>query len=167
MNSKGLLILEGDDFKLLKTDKNTHLTHNLNTKYSIVMFSTNDCNQCKIMRPILNKFIHYNNDIQLIVVDVYDDSSVKLIELSKQTTTPLQYVPLIYFYVNGIPYKKFDGQYTSEDFSLFINNVLNEASKINNIKIDDPEIPPYTIGIPNSSKVCYLTYSNAYEKTNI
>lgn len=161
MNSaKGLLILEEEDFELVKTDKVTHLVHTLDCKYSVVMFYTDECNQCHLVKPILRKFLN-NSNVQICMVNVYDPDSTNLIQLSAKTTTPLQHVPFIIFYINGVPFKKFDGQYTETDFKNFINNVMFEASKIkdtNNIG----EIPPYTIGKPNSAKVCYLSFQNAY-----
>jgi hypothetical protein len=161
MNSaKGLLILEEEDFELVESGKVTHLTHTVGCKYSIVMFYTDDCDQCKIIKPVLLSFVG-NPTIQICMVNVYDPDSVKLIEQSQKTTTPLQHVPFIVFYINGIPFKKYDGQYNFSDFQNFIKNVMVEASKIKDTS-DINEIPPYTIGKPNSAKVCYLTYQKAY-----
>jgi thiol-disulfide isomerase/thioredoxin len=161
MNSaKGLLILEEEDFELVESGKVTHLIHTVGCKYSIVMFYTDECDQCKIIKPILLGFVG-NPTIQICMVNVYDADSVKLIEQSQKTTTPLQHVPFIVFYINGIPFKKYDGQYTFSDFQTFIKNVMTEASKIKDTS-EINEIPPYTIGKPNSAKVCYLTYQKAY-----
>jgi thiol-disulfide isomerase/thioredoxin len=161
MNSaKGLLILEEEDFELVESGKVTHLIHTVGCKYSIVMFYTDECDQCKIIKPILLGFVG-NPTIQICMVNVYDADSVRLIEQSQKTTTPLQHVPFIVFYINGIPFKKYDGQYTFSDFQTFIKNVMTEASKIKDTS-EINEIPPYTIGKPNSAKVCYLTYQKAY-----
>ena len=57
--------------------------------------------------------------------------------------------------------KKFDGNYTFNNFDTFLKNVLTEATKIvDTSTITD--IPPYTIGKPKTAKVCYLTYQKAY-----
>ena len=161
MNSaKGLLILEEEDFELVKTDKVTHLVHTLECKYSVILFYTDDCDQCRIVKPILQNFLGTPN-IQICMVNVYDPDSTNLIQLSTKTTTPLQHVPYIIFYINGIPFKKFDGQYNFTDFNNFIKNVMFEASKIKDTN-EIGEIPPYTIGKPNSAKVCYLSFKNAY-----
>lgn len=161
MNSaKGLLILEEEDFELVESGKVTHLIHTVGCKYSIVMFYTDECDQCKVIKPILLGFVG-NPTIQICVVNVYDPDSVNLIEQSQKTTTPLQHVPFIVFYINGIPFKKYDGQYNFSDFQSFVQNVMVEASKIKDTS-EINEIPPYTIGKPNSAKVCYLTYQKAY-----
>jgi len=159
-SAKGLLILEEEDFELVEAGKSTHLVHTVESKYSIVMFYTDECDQCKIIKPILLRFVG-NPTIQICMVNVYDPDSINLIQQSQKTTTPLQHVPFIVFYINGIPFKKYDGQYNLADFQTFIQNVMDEASKIKDTS-EISEIPPYTIGKPNSAKVCYLTYQKAY-----
>lgn len=161
MNSaKGLLILEEEDFELVETGKITHLVHTVESKYSIVMFYTDECDQCKIIKPILLSFVG-NPTIQICMVNVYDPDSTNLIQQSQNTSTPLLVVPFIVFYINGIPFKKYDGQYNRSDFQTFVKNVMDEASQVQDASQIN-EIPPYTIGKPNSAKVCYLTYQKAY-----
>jgi thiol-disulfide isomerase/thioredoxin len=162
MASKGLLILEEEDFELVETDKVIHLTHTVSSKFSIVMFYTDECDQCRVIKPILLSFVG-NPLVQICMVNVYDPDSTNLIQISQKTTTPLKHVPFIVFYVNGIPFKRFDGAYNHSDFQSFVKNVMAEASKLQDTsKIG--EIPPYTTGKPNSSKVCYLPYQKAYVK---
>lgn len=159
-SAKGLLILEEEDFELVETGKVTHLVHTVESKFSIVMFYTDECDQCKVIKPILLSFVG-NPTIQICMVNVYDPDSTNLIQMSQKTTTPLQHVPFIVFYINGVPFKKYDGGYNFQDFQTFIKNVMAEASKVKNTS-EIGEIPPYTIGKPNSTKVCYLTYQKAY-----
>ena len=160
-SAKGLLILEEDDFDLVESNNVVHLTlNNTNSKYSIVLFYTDDCDQCKIIKPIVMQFLN-RFPVQICMVNVYDPDSTNLIQLSQKTSTPLQHVPFIVFYINGIPFKKFDGNYTFNNFDTFLKNVLTEATKIvDTSTITD--IPPYTIGKPKTAKVCYLTYQKAY-----
>ncbi|ADO00386.1 hypothetical protein WIV_gp043 [Wiseana iridescent virus] len=159
-SAKGLLILEEEDFELVESGKVTHLVHTVESRFSIVMFYTDECDQCKVIKPILLSFVG-NPTIQICMVNVYDPDSTNLIQLSQKTTTPLQHVPFIVFYVDGVPFKKYDGGYNHQDFQTFIQKVYTEASKLKNTD-EISEIPPYTIGKPNSAKVCYLTYQKAY-----
>ena len=58
-SAKGLLILEEDDFDLVESNNVVHLTlNNTNSKYSIVLFYTDDCDQCKIIKPIVMQFLN-------------------------------------------------------------------------------------------------------------
>lgn len=160
--ARGLLILDEDDFELLRiNEKIVHMTHTLGgNRYSIVLFYTDDCPECKILKPVLLRFVGHP-DIQVCFLNVYDPDSPTIIEKSRKTSTPLEHVPFVVFYINGVPFKTFDGEYNFQDFQKFIKNVITEASKIQDTsKIS--EIPPYTTGKPNCSKVCYLTYNQAY-----
>lgn len=161
-SAKGLLILEEEDFELVESGKIVHLTHTVNCKFSVVIFYTDECDQCRIVKPILMSYVG-NPTIQICMVNIYDADSSNLISLSQNTTTPLRHVPLIIFYVNGIPYKRYDGGYNHHDFNKFIKDVVEEASQtLESLPDETGEIPPYTIGKPNSAKVCYLTYQKAY-----
>src|SRR5574344_788826 len=106
-SAKGLLILEEEDFELVETGKVIHLVHTVESKFSIVMFYTDECDQCKIIKPILLSFVG-NPTIQICMVNVYEPDSTNLIQMSQKTTTPLQHVPFIVFYINGVPFKKYD-----------------------------------------------------------
>ena len=68
-SAKGLLILEEEDFELVESGKITHLVHTVESKFSIVMFYTNECDQCKIIKPILLSFVG-NPTIQICMVNV-------------------------------------------------------------------------------------------------
>lgn len=175
-SAKGLLILEEEDFELLESraplkdgqdnarqaqnNKIIHMVHTVESKYSIVMFYTDQCDQCKIIKPILLSFVG-NPTIQICMVNVYDPDSTNLIQLSQKTSTPLQHVPYIVFYINGIPFKTYDGGYNLRDFQKFVQNVMTEAFKVKDAS-EISEIPPYTIGRPNAAKVCYLSFQKAY-----
>ena len=105
----------------------------------------------------LNRF-----PVQICMVNVYDPDSTNLIQLSQKTSTPLQHVPFIVFYVDGIQFKKFDGNYTFNNFDTFLKNVLTEATKIvDTSTITD--IPPYTIGKPKTTCLIIKRIKNDYE----
>ncbi len=43
------------------------------------------------------------------------------------TTTPIRYVPLISFYINGTPFKEFGGNYTEDNLRQFVKEVSIKA----------------------------------------
>jgi hypothetical protein len=96
------------------------------------------------------------------MVNVYNPDSSKLIEKSQNTTTPLQHVPFVVFYLHGKPFKVFDGQYNSTDFKNFLAGTEIEAGQPKNHTGSNDQISPYSTGKPKSAKVCYLSYQNAY-----
>lgn len=167
-SSTGLLILEEDDFRLIPSSTNSqnkqpihHMAHTVTTtRFSIVMFYTDDCRHCKTMKTHLREFVGYPT-LQVCMVNVYAADSVSLMNLSQKSTTPLSYVPYLVFYVDGVPFRHFDGNYTLADLKSFVKNVITEAGVARNVE-QATEIPPYTIGKPKTSKVCYLSYQKAY-----
>ena len=57
------------------------------------------------------------------------NNNLDIIEKSKKTNLPISYVPLILFYVNGIPYVQYTGEYNLEHIQIFINRVISNLQK--------------------------------------
>jgi hypothetical protein len=155
---KGLLILEEEDFNFVVDPhkKSSQMRLAIEGEYSLVLFYTNECDKCSLVKTDIMRFIGNKLNVQICMVNVYDESCAGLIEKSLQTTTPLKYVPFVVFYIQGFPFKIFDCEHSS--LVDFLTNTVTEADTV----VDTTKIPPYSIGKPNSSKVCYLTYKKAY-----
>ncbi len=65
------------------------------------MFSGNNCTYCQELNLFLKKLVGTIPNCQIGTVNV--SLQPELAELSQQTTTPIRYVPLIIFYINGTP----------------------------------------------------------------
>lgn len=161
-SSKGLMVLESDDFKFVDVpggdgkQPKTQMRLAIEGEYSLVLFYTNECDKCNRVKPELMKMVG-NPRVQICVVNVYHKSSDDLIGKSLKTTTPLQYVPFVVFYVKGFPFKVYNEE--GGDLAGFVFKSIEEASKTFDFS---DAIPSYSIGKPVASKVCYLTYSKAY-----
>jgi hypothetical protein len=100
----------------------------------------------------------------------------ELIDISKNSITPIKYVPYMVLYVNSIPYMEYQGPSDLNNIKNFIIEVANNIEKKQsftttkqNVKIENntTEIPAYCIGIPVCSKnVCYLDFNKAYTPVN-
>ncbi len=87
----------------------------------------------------------------------------ELAELSQQTTTPIRYVPLIIFYINGTPFKEFGGNYTEENCKTFVKEVSIKAYEIIGTPQQEEGSISHTVLERRCSKrVCYLNFDNAY-----
>lgn len=95
------------------------------------------------------------------------------VEMSKQSVTPIKYVPYIVLYFNMKPFMVYKGPYVADEIRRFIIEVANNIQKKQQfskaqIKQDDQEggIPAYTVGRPvcGDDKVCYLEFLSAYQK---
>ena len=92
--------------------------------------------------------------------------------MSKETITPVTYVPLIIFYTNGKPFMQYKGAYDGNDIARFVVEVAKNIqsnqkfSQPNAVKEQGRGIPAYTIGTPlyGTDDVCYLEFDDAYKK---
>ena len=106
---------------------------------------------------------------QFGVVNV--STSKKLVDMTRQTTSPITYVPLLILYVNGRPYMKYDGEKSDTAIRNFIVDV-SKTIYVNGFtkSMRERGIPSYTVGHPlfGESEVCYLEFdpANGYHKTN-
>ena len=96
----------------------------------------------------------------------------QLIQLSKNTIAPLEYVPYIILYYDGKPFMCYEGEHTIESIKKFILQVQKNLkykekfAKKDDIKEKQSKIPAYTLGKPlqGDNKKCYLEFTNAYIK---
>jgi len=90
--------------------------------------------------------------------------------MSKKTIAPIEYVPYVVLYVNGIPFMRYDGPQDDREIRNFVTDVANqlqtkEKFSSEKVKQNDKGIPAYTIGKPLigcADNVCYLEFDEAY-----
>lgn len=157
-----MLFLDKDDFVLTKSNpsKPSILKNRIDKTFSLIMFSGNDCVYCKELKPIFKKLVGTVANCQIGTVNVSLNPS--LINISQQSTTPIKYVPLILFYVNGFPFKEFGGNYTEDNLRQFIKEVSDKAYEFAEEGKQHNKISVHSIGIPVSKRVCYLSFEKAY-----
>lgn len=89
--------------------------------------------------------------------------------MSTKTITPIDSVPIIMFYSDGIPHVKYNSSKISAQYlTTFAVGVANhlERQKSNN-KSDGHQrkIPAYSIGVPKCNNgICYMEFEEAYRK---
>lgn len=167
--SAGLLYLTGEDFTVKNTQAGKVLCHDI-PDYSIVFFYSNNCNYCKGLIPIFKRLpgTLVGCQFAMLNVDRYKECIIK----SKDTISPLRYVPYIVLYINGQPFMAYNGEHTENGIKNFIIDVstnLQKKQQFSKDKVQKPqqsEIPTYSIGKPicGNDKVCYLEFGDAYHK---
>ena len=149
------------------SEKKLILKNKITNSFSLIMFSGNDCDYCKELKPVFQKLVGTIPNCQIGTVNV--SLQPGLAELSQQTTTPIRYVPLILFYINGTPFKEFGGNYTEANLRQFVKEVSAKANEIMGLQgsfnADDGEISKHSVGKAVSKRVCYLNFDNAYNGT--
>ena len=168
----GLLFLTAVDFSIVKDpniDKDI-MVNNLNN-FSLILFYSTYCVHCQSIIPILKSLPGTVAGCQFGIINV--SKNTKTVKMSKNTITPLTYVPYIILYYKGRPYMRFDGDPTNiQEIQNFLHDVANSIlAQVNeqDSDADDEQhycIPEYCIAKPSkgglNEKICYINFSDAY-----
>ena len=165
-----LLFLNTNNFKILKSERGTLLCNDIKG-FSLILFYSTQCDHCHAIIPLFKQLPQYVQGCKFGILNVSKNN--KLVELSKDTIAPLEYVPYIILYTNGKPFMRYEGKPDIESIKDFILDVQKnlkhkEQFTVNKEKpVEKPHIPAYTIGKPvsgNGDKRCYLDFNIAYKK---
>lgn len=85
---------------------------------SVVYFFQNNCSSCKLVTPIINKYITSNNK-KVYAIDINEDSNKNYItqELNIQGT------PTVIFYKNGEEVDRFISVFTEIEFESMLDKI--------------------------------------------
>lgn len=173
----GLLFLTDDYFKVMSTPKGDVLGNTIRG-ISLVLFFSTQCQYCHQFIPIFKKLPGTVGGCQFGMINISTNRSV--VEKSKNTNSPLSYVPYIVLYVNGMPVMSYDGPADVNSIKKFVMDIVdslqakqqftnNNQTSQNQLQLVDTtqntapsDIPAYTIGKPKDSDKCYLTWDSAY-----
>ena len=165
--------LTTEDFKITKIGTHNVLC-NVLPGLSLIMFYSNSCHFCIELMPMFKKIPSRFPGCTFGIVNV--SRNMGMINSAKQTTTSIEYVPLIILYNGGLPIAKYNSEECTESTILqFISSVIQKQQltqrfvqqprNVENKEDVSQYIPEFLkdIGIPVcTGKVCYLEYGNAY-----
>ncbi len=158
--------------------------------YSFVMFTSANCKYCSDLYP---SFLRLSQSIKgcIFATMNVDADNQRIVEMSTRSKNPLEYVPFLVLYANGIPLAQYhsDESNPESNFDHMRTFLLTHSrapdSGTNNSSVSsnavpnavpnaaafsDFNIPAYSIAIPHnvgtsrSKKVCYLGYAKAYDE---
>jgi thioredoxin-like negative regulator of GroEL len=162
----GLLFLTHEDFYIGKGTKGNILCNSIKG-LSLVFFYSTKCHICQAFIPSYKKLPGNVKGCHFSMVNV--SQYQKIVGMSNNTITPIQYVPYIVLYVNGKPYIKYEGEYDTREIAEFImevSNTLSQKEKFfsNNdkVKMGESGIAIYSDGTPITDRICYLNFEEAY-----
>lgn len=166
-----LLFLTADDFNVQKGQKGDILCNNLKG-YCVVLFYSTQCVHCHSLIPVFKQLPGTIANCQFAMINVSMQKNVVM--MSRNTISPITYVPYIIFYVNGKPFMKYSGPHDANEIKRFIIEVSkNLQSKqkffeeVNTKQTKEKPIPEYTTGHPKDlgdDSICYLEFDEAYKK---
>ncbi|HMP31045.1 MAG TPA: thioredoxin family protein [Saprospiraceae bacterium] len=92
----------------------------------LVYFKINGDPNCNVFDPVFSQLAAKENRAMLAILDIQQNSNVY--RMSKETSTPLQAVPLLILYVNGRPHAKFNGTKNLGSLQGFITKALSATA---------------------------------------
>jgi hypothetical protein len=166
----GLLFLSADDFFLAEGNKGALLCNRLKG-FSLIFFYSTQCSYCQTFIKNYKKMPDLVNGCQFGLVNISKNKDV--VFMSRDTISPLQYVPYIILYNDGKPIVRYDGPYDENELSTFVYEMskkIQETKKIvpdNKTLKEDPKTGfiAYTPKIRSEDvKVFYLNFDDFVKK---
>lgn len=144
----GILFLGNDDFCVRVGDKGNMLCMSGWRGLTLVMFYSKECQFCD---NLINKFKQLPtlvNGCKFGMVCV--NRNMEVVEKSKNTISPIEYVPDVILFVDGIPYIRYDGPHEIDSIRNFIFTVYERLSKTRFSENQQSEQPQQVHQQPNS-----------------
>jgi hypothetical protein len=95
-------------------------------KYCVVLFKLDGCGGCNTFFPIYNKLSTINSGIHFTILNLSVDSNKKVGIMSRNSSTPIEQVPHIIFYVDGKPKAVYRGRKNLESFQSFLSKAIKK-----------------------------------------
>ena len=163
----GLLFLKTDDFSVGNSVKGPVLRHEING-FSLVLFYSVQCPHCRNLIPIFKRLPGSVGGCQFGMINV--SSNKECITMSKGTIAPIEYVPYIILYIDGMPFMRYNGPHDPSELKRFVLEVaakVQSSKKLSRATITESEraIPAYCIGRPlwGQTDVEYLIFDDGYK----
>lgn len=143
MNS--FLFLESRDFSIRSGDKGQvlYLTFQPNG-LTLVLFYSNDCPHCDALIKQFKQLPSMVNGCQFAMANVGRYTSI--VQMSRSTIVPINYVPDIILFVNGFPYVRYEG---ASDVSAITTFLFEMNKKIKSLSFMETSVPK-TVSPPPS-----------------
>lgn len=167
----GLLFLTSDDFSISEGTNGKILCNSI-PGFSLILFYSTQCRYCETLIPIFKKLPGTIGGCQFGMINI--SSNKKCVQMSKNTISPIAYVPCIILHIDGKPFMKYNGPQDGKEIRRFIIEVANKVQNKQTfsketVKHEKKGIPEYTIGVPlcgpKDKQVCYLEMDTAYVKS--
>jgi hypothetical protein len=123
----GILFLGNDDFVVRAGENGNMLCLNGWKGLTLIVFYSKECQFCHKTLSIFKQLPQIVNGCKFGMVCV--NRNMEVVEKSKNTIAPIEYVPDIILFVDGIPYIRYDSPHEIEDIKTFIFSVYEKLQK--------------------------------------
>lgn len=181
--NEGIYFLKKDDFVLKDNIKGKLLGLAQPKKgLELILFYSKECKYCDKLLAQYKQLPNIIFGCKFGLLNINHHHEV--VEMSKNTISPITYVPDLILYVNGLPYIRYDGPSEKDAIKDFIVDIHKKLSNVPNVQQNDgaakpveamnnsfvkeDKIPEYTIGKPlcgsgrDQYGKCYVNFDNAY-----
>ena len=121
-----IFYLSYGDFHIQQGTNSPLLCHGMN-HISMIMFHSTQSSYSQQIAPIFKMLPQAIRGCQFGIINI--GQHMNLVQMAAQTNTPIEYVPLIIMYVNGIPYMEYKGPADLENMRQFIITQYNAIEK--------------------------------------
>ena len=186
----GIYFFNNNDFTLKQNMKGKLLSFTEDYKgIYLVLFYSRECKYCDELLSEFKQLPKMILGCKFVMVNI--NQNPEIIEKSKQTISPISYVPDLILYVNGLPYIRYDGPNDLDSIKNFVMDISGKLEKTSFLNEDIPSsnanppqsatefnppakfqneefIPEYSVGRPLSGSnkdvygKCYLGFETAY-----
>lgn len=173
--------LSTNNFFIQNTSSGNHLCHNIGG-ISCIMFTSPKCHYCNQFKP---QFMSMSNIVRSCTFAIADvGTNAGIIALARESSTKIEYVPLIIIYNDGMPVAIYSGDLDSQMLASFIHNMQSKSGgqmpQQNSFSSNDADVDKAYGGFAEyncdsgvcmvnrggvKSNVCYLTFEEAYPDT--
>lgn len=130
-----LSTLQTESFIVQELNNKKYLTLD-HAGISIVFFTGTNCQYCVQMRDVLDRTMPlFMNRFKFFTINLSENKEVvKKSEatffISDGSNATIQHVPIVVFYSNSFPFKKFSGNYNVQEFSAFLEDCLKSQDVV-------------------------------------
>ncbi len=93
----------------------------------LVLFYSTTCEHCKTLKPIFSQLPSVIRGVQFAMVNISTNKGI--IAKAQRTNTPIEYVPLVIFYVNGMPFAQYTGNHSLGEIADFIKKMAERVQQ--------------------------------------
>lgn len=107
--------------------EDNHLVVNM-SGISLVMFHSQRCNHCRNFLPEFKRLPGSIVGINFGICSV-DESNRVVVQMSQQSSTPIDAVPKFILYNNGLPYVEYTGQRRGQSIIAFLQDIVSRLDQ--------------------------------------
>jgi len=123
----GILFLGNDDFCVRAGEKGNMLCLSGWKGLTLIMFYSKECKFCDNLILKFKQLPTIVNGCKFGMVCV--NRNMEVVEKSRNTISPIEYVPDVILFVDGVPYIRYDGPHEIENIKTFIFTVYERLKK--------------------------------------